>query len=75
MNKIKDKKDRFSLDFPSGAKEQLDELRAKSGASTLTEMFRRAVTYYEFLLDAQARGFRIVLENPTTKEKEVLRML
>ncbi len=75
MTKIKEKKDRFSLDFPAGAKDQLDELRLKSGASTLTEMFRRAVTYYDFLLDAEKRGFRIVLENPTTQEKEVFRML
>jgi hypothetical protein len=74
MSKIKEKKDRFSLDFPPGAKEKLEELRAKSGASTLTEMFRRATSYYEFLLDAQERGYRLTLEHPK-HEKEVVRVL
>lgn len=74
MSKANEKKDRFSLDFPPGAKEKLEELRGKSGAATLTEMFRRALSYYEFLLDAQERGYRIVLEHPQ-KDKEVVRLI
>ena len=74
MNKPKDRKDRFSLDFPPGAKEKLEELKAKSGAATLTEMFRRATSYYEFLLDAQERGYRVTLEHPENA-KEVLRIV
>lgn len=74
MNKIKEKKDRFSLDFPPGAKEKFEELRAKSGAATLTEMFRRAVSYYDFLLQAQENGYRVILEHPE-KDKEVLRVI
>lgn len=74
MSKIEKKKDRFSLDFPLGSKEKFEELRVKSGASTLTEMFRRATSYYEFLLDAQERGCRLTLEHPK-HEKEVVRIV
>lgn len=74
MSNLKDKKDRFSLDFPPGSKEKFEELRLKSGASTLTEMFRRAVSYYDFLLQAQERGYRVTLEHPEN-EKEVVRVI
>ncbi len=74
MSKTNEKKDRFSLDFPPGAKEKFEDLRGRSGASTLTEMFRRAISYYEFLLDAQERGYRVTLEHPE-KEKEVVRLI
>jgi hypothetical protein len=37
-------------------------------------MFRRAVSYYDFLLEAQERGYRIVLEHPKN-EREVVRVI
>lgn len=66
-------KDRFSLDFPAGAKDQFEALRVKSGAATVTEMFRKAVSFYELFLDAQQDGGKIIIEK--NGERERIRIL
>lgn len=67
-------KERLSLDFPYGAKEKFEQIRLKSGAPTITDVFRRALSYYEFFLDQQEAGARITIEAPN-RDKEVIRVI
>jgi hypothetical protein len=55
-------KERFSLDFPTGSKEKFNRIRLLAGLTTLTELFRHAISTYEFLLQQQKSGWCIVLE-------------
>lgn len=65
-------KERLSLDFPQGTKKEFEELRSLSGLSTITELFRRAISIYKFILTHQNDGWRFTMEH-AKKEKEVVR--
>ena len=68
------KMDRFCLDFPPGSKEEFEELKKSSGLSTITELFRRAINAYNFIMTQQKAGWRFTMEH-SDKEKEVVRFL
>jgi hypothetical protein len=56
------------------AKEQIDEVQRKSRASTVIEVFRKALALYDLILDQQAAKGKVVLEN-ADGTREVLRLL
>ena len=56
------------------AKEQIDEVQRKSRASTVIEVFRKALALYDLILDQQAAKGNVVLEN-ADGTREVLRLL
>ena len=64
-------KERLSLDFPTGSKKEFEEMRKLSMLSTITELFRRALHVYKFILIHQKAGWRFTMEHPD-KEKEVV---
>jgi hypothetical protein len=67
---MKPKKTRLSLDLAAGAAKQLRAVQRKSQSNTFVEAFRKAISYYEMLLDHQASGGKVILENPDgTKER------
>jgi hypothetical protein len=66
------KKDRFSLDFPQGSKREFEMARKLSGLSTITELFRRAIEVYKFILLRQKEGWRLTMEKEG-EEKETIR--
>jgi len=71
---LKKEKVRLSLDLMPEAKAHLDEVQRKSRASTIIEVFKKALALYELVLDQQASNGKIVLEN-ADGSREVLRLL
>lgn len=67
------KKDRLSLEFSEGTKDSFEKLKEKCGASSISEVVRRALVIYEYLLDQQKSGGRIITEHPD-RPNEVIRV-
>lgn len=65
---------RLSIDIIPEAKEEIDRLRVKSRANTLSELFRRAMALYELVIDHQAAKGKIIFESADGKQ-ETLRVL
>lgn len=68
------KKYRLSLEVDQTVRECLDDLRAKSGAASITEATRKAFAVYHLFVEHQAKGGQMVLRYPDGKE-EVLRIV
>ena len=71
---MKKDKVRISLDLLPEAKAQLEEVQVKSRATTILEVFRRALALYEMILDHQSSKGKVILEN-ADGTREVLRLL
>lgn len=71
---MKKDKIRLSLDVHPDVKDRLELVQRKSNASTLIEVFRKAMALYELVLDQQAAKGKVVLEN-ADGSREVLRLL
>ena len=65
---------RINLEVTPGVRDQIKELRVKSEASSLAEVFRRALAIYELFIDLQKGGGKIILES-SEGERETLRIL
>lgn len=65
---------RINLEVPSGVRDNIKELRVKSEASSLAEVFRRSLALYEMVLDHVKGGGKLVLEKEDG-EREVIRIL
>ena len=64
---------RVSLRMTQDAKQQLDDVLARSQSENLTEVVRRALSLYDALLSQQEKGHTIVLRNDETgDEREVM---
>lgn len=66
-------KTRLNLEVPK-SRDQLDELVTRSGASSLTEVIRRALALYDLVLEHSAEEGKIVLRHKDGHE-EVLRII
>lgn len=62
------------MDVTPEARDKLESVQRKSGASTLIEVFKKAMALYELVLDQQATNGKVILENPDGS-REVLRIL
>ena len=67
------KKTRLNLEVPK-SRDQLDDLIARSGASSLTEVIRRALAIYDLVLEHSAEEGKIVLRHKDGRE-EVIRLI
>jgi len=65
---------RLSLDLTPAAKDKLEELVRKSGATTMIEAVRKMFALYEMVIDLQKAGGKVVLES-SAGLREVLRLL
>ncbi|MEO5917616.1 MAG: hypothetical protein ABIS50_25525 [Luteolibacter sp.] len=65
---------RINLEVTPSVRDQIKELRVKSEATSLAEVFRRALAIYELVIDFQKQGGKIVLES-RDGERETLRIL
>jgi len=64
---------RLSLDLDSKVKSQLEVLRSRSGAASLTEVIRRSLALYDVVTDHQTTGGSIVFKRSDgTEERLVL---
>ena len=68
------KKTRLSLDVNPDLKRRIELVQRKSNASTLIEVFRKAMALYELVLDQQAAKGKVVLENADGSH-ETLRLI
>lgn len=68
------RKVRLNLELPESLKRQLDDLVANTQAASLSEVLRRSLALFDFCMDYQKQGGRLMMENPDGT-REVLRIL
>jgi len=66
------KKDRIQLDVTQPMTELLERLTEETGATTRSEVIRRAISIYAVLVDEQKNGCKIELAAPDGKVMRVL---
>jgi Arc/MetJ-type ribon-helix-helix transcriptional regulator len=67
-------KSRLSLEIPKQTRDQIDDIVKRSGASSLTEVIRRALALYDLVLEHKAENGTLVLRHKDGRE-EVLRLI
>lgn len=67
-----DNKVRLNLTMSPQVKLKLDEIVERTQADSMSEVVRRSLAIYDFLLKENSNGFTIaILKSDTGKEKEV----
>ena len=67
---------RLQITLSERAWRRLDELKAKTDASSATDVIRDALRLYDALVDEVNKGKTLVLESPDRpNEKEIIRLL
>lgn len=54
---------RLNIDMPLPVKEKLEDLRDQTGAESMSEVMRRALAVYDFLLTQKAEGAITVIRS------------
>lgn len=67
-------KTRLNLDLTPKVRERLDDLQAKTDASSLVEVIRRALAVYDMFLDHERNGGKTVLQN-ADGSREIVKLL
>lgn len=67
----KQPKIRLNLDMPAEIKSQLEELRDLTHADSMSEVIRRALAVYDFLLSERANGTTTVLRHGDGTETQL----
>jgi hypothetical protein len=62
---------RLNLDFTEQVKAQLESVRDRSNADSMTEVLRRALAVYDFLLSEQEQGSSLFLRTKDGVEQKV----
>lgn len=62
---------RLSLEMSEVVRQNLEDLRDRTQADSMTEVIRRALAVYELLWDEKTKGAKLVLRAPDG-EKEVI---
>lgn len=65
------KKTRLNLQVSEDVKALLEDLTKKSGASSLTEVIRRALAYYDVLVEHNNEGGQVVFRHKDGTEERV----
>lgn len=65
---------RLNIDLDAKAKTELPKLQKKLGATTLIDVFRKALAVLEMIVDHQKAGGKVVLENKDGT-REALRLI
>lgn len=65
---------RVNLEVSPQVRDHIKELQKKSDATSLAEVFRKALAAYDMLLDQKASGGKIVFESKDG-EREVIRII
>lgn len=74
MDIILKKRVRINLEIDSDVREAMAELQQKSGATSVTEVIRRALAVYDLITDHTMHGGKLILRN-SDGEDEQLRIL
>lgn len=68
------RKARLTLEVPAKTRDQLTDIVERSGASSLTEVIRRALALYDLVLEHNSEKGTLVLRHKDGRE-EVLRII
>ena len=78
MSENKSKKERgvvrINLEVSPQVRDLIKNLRDKSDATSLAEVFRKSLAIYDLILDHNAAGGKVVLES-SKGEREVLKII
>jgi hypothetical protein len=69
-----DKKVRLNLELARDVHEQLQKIQAGTGAASLTEVIRRALSLYDVVVEHTTDGGKVVFRFPDGEE-ETLRLI
>lgn len=64
-------KTRLSLEVPKKTRDQIDDLVTRSGASSLTEVIRRALALYDLVLEHKDEEGTVVLRHKDGREEVI----
>jgi hypothetical protein len=68
------RKARLTIEVPAKTRDQLTDIVQRSGASSLTEVIRRALALYDLILEHNSDDGKLVLRHKDGRE-EVLRII
>lgn len=66
-----EKRVRLNLEISESVRDRIEGLREESGAESLTEVIRKALSAYEFLIKHKKNKGKIILIDQNNKEKEL----
>ena len=66
------KKYRVSLDFPIQVKDTLEEIRDRTGATSVTEVIKRALAVYKVISEILAEGETIRVRGKDGEERQLV---
>jgi hypothetical protein len=72
LTKSAEEKIRLNLDLSLRVKNQLDELRTRTDAPSLSEVIRRSVACYDLLTEHCGEGGALVLRHPDGTEETLV---
>lgn len=65
---------RINLEVSPQVRDNIKDLRKRSDAASLAEVFKKSLALYDLVLTTTSNGGKVVLESPTG-EREVIRLL
>lgn len=71
----KPKRVRLNLELSETVRKNMDKIRDDTDADSLSEVIRRALALYDFLVHRKAEGCEVVLRNKDTGEERGLVIL
>jgi hypothetical protein len=63
---------RLNLEVPESVRTRLEELRVLTEAQSMTEVIRRALAVYEFLVQEKSAGHRLIVDRGTERVEVAL---
>lgn len=63
---------RLSLDLDVRAKDEIENLRRRTGSATITELIRRSVALYDVVEQHRAAGGSLIFRYPDGREERLL---
>ena len=67
----KEERTRLTLSVPQRTRDRLETLQERTGAESMTAVIGRALAVYEALIDAKAKGGKIIVRQKNS-ERELL---
>jgi len=71
MAKEKPKKFRLNLEFPPEVEQRLQDLKARSESTTITEVFRKSLALFNLYLNQTQAGRTMIIRDPNGSEKQL----
>lgn len=63
---------RLTLEISDAVHERIHELKRKTGAASMTEVFRRALALYETAVDLDGDGSKLLAQSESGKIRQIV---